>query len=68
MVWSLVLYPDDAKQNPEVYVAEFEGVFVVKGPRTASIQGRLDYIGLYHSGPKGERHFRMAVEARVGTA
>ena len=39
MVWSLALCPDDAKQDPVVYGAEFGLVFLVEGPRTASIQG-----------------------------
>ena len=36
MFGSLALCPDDAKQDPAVYGAEFG---VAKGPRTASIQG-----------------------------
>ena len=31
MVWSLALCPDDAKQNPVVYSAEFGVVFLAKG-------------------------------------
>ena len=38
MVWSLVLCPDDAKQDPVVYGAEFGVVFLAEGPRTASIK------------------------------
>ena len=38
VVWSLALCPDDAKQDPVVYGAEFGVVFLAKGPRTASIQ------------------------------
>ena len=38
MVWSLVLSPDGARQDPVVYGAEFGVVFLAKGPRTASIQ------------------------------
>ena len=38
MVWSLALYPDIAKQDPLVYGAGFEQVFLAKGPRTTSIQ------------------------------
>ena len=38
MVWFLALCPDDAKQDPVVYGAEFGVVFLAKGPRTASIQ------------------------------
>ena len=37
MVWSLALCPDDAKQDPMVYGAEFGVVFLAKGPCTASI-------------------------------
>ena len=50
MAWSLVLCPDDAKQDPMVYGAEFGLMFLAKGPRTAPIQEGLDYLGLYHSG------------------
>ena len=39
MVWSLTLCPDDAKQYPVVYGAEFGVVFLEEGPRTAFIQG-----------------------------
>ena len=38
MVCSLALCPDDTKQDSVVYGAEFDVVFLVKGPRTASIQ------------------------------
>ena len=62
MVWSLALRPDDAKQNPMVYGAEFGVVFLVEGPRTASIQEGLDCPGLDHSGLEGERSFRFVVE------
>ena len=37
MVWSLVLCPDDAKQDPVVYGAEFGVVFLAEGPRTYCI-------------------------------
>ena len=37
VVWSLALYPDDAKQDPVVYGAEFGAVCLAEGPRTASI-------------------------------
>ena len=47
MVWSLALCPDDAKQDPVVYGAEFGAVFLAEGPRTASIQEGLDCLGLY---------------------
>ena len=38
MVWSLALRPDDAKQDSVVYGTKFGVVFLVEGPRTASIQ------------------------------
>ena len=47
MVWSLALCPDDAKQDPVVYGAEFGVVFLAKGPRTASIQEGLDCLCFY---------------------
>ena len=62
MVWSLALRPDDAKQDPVVYGAEFGVVFLEKSPRTASIQKGLDCLGLYHSGLEGEHYFRLVVE------
>ena len=62
MVWSLALRPDDAKQDPVVYGAEFGVVFLTEGPRTASIQEGLDCLGLYHLGLEGERVFRLVVE------
>ena len=62
MVRSLALCPDDAKQDPVVYGAEFGVVFLAEGPRTASIQEGLDYLGLYHSGLEGECYFRLVVE------
>ena len=62
MVWSLALCPDDAKQDPVVYGAEFGVVFLAKGPHTASIQEHLDCLGLHHSGLEGERYFRLVVE------
>ena len=31
MIWSLALCPDDAKQDPVVYGAEFGVVFLAKG-------------------------------------
>ena len=57
MVWSLALCPDNAKQDPVVYV-----VFLAKDSRTASIQEGLDCLGFYHSGLGGERQFRLVVE------
>ena len=62
MASSLALCPDDAKQYPVMYGAEFGVVFLVEGPRTASIQEGLDCLGLYHSGLEGERDFRLVVE------
>ena len=35
---SCAVCPDDAKQDPVVYVAEFGVVFLAKAPRTTSIQ------------------------------
>ena len=37
-------------------------MLLAEGPRTASIQGDLDCLGLYHSGLEGERYFRLVVE------
>ena len=62
MVWSPAVCPDDAKQDPVVYGAEFGVVFLAEGPPTASIQEDLDYLDLYHSGLGGERYFRLVVE------
>ena len=62
MVWSLALCPDDAKQDPVVYGAEFGVVFLAEGPCTVSIHEGLDCLGLYHSGLEGERDFRLVVE------
>ena len=54
MVSSLALCPDDAKQDPVMYGAEFGVVFLAEGPHTASIQEDLDCLGLYHSDLEGE--------------
>ena len=62
MVWYLALCPDDAKQEPVVYGAEFGVVFLAEGPRTASIQEGLDCLGLYRSDLEGERYCRLVVE------
>ena len=62
MVWSLALRPDDAKQDPVMYSAEFGVVFLAKGSRTSSIQESLDCLGLYHSDLEGKRHFGLVVE------
>ena len=64
MVWSLALCPDDAKQDPVVYGAEFGVVFLAKGPHTSSIPKGLDCLGLYHWGLKRERYFRLVVHSR----
>ena len=47
MVWSLALCPDDAKQDPVVYGAEFGVVFLAEGPRTASIQGKASIASAF---------------------
>ena len=59
---SLALCPDDTKQDSVVYSAELSVVFLVKRPRTPSIQEGLDCLGLYHSGLEGERVFRLIIE------
>ena len=62
MVWSLALCPDDTRQDPVVYGAEFGVVFLAKGTRTVSIQEGLGCLGLYHSGLEGERDFLLVEE------
>ena len=62
MVWSLALCPDDAKQDPVVYGAEFGVVFLAEGPHAASIQESLKCLGLYYSDLEGERYFWLVVE------
>ena len=62
MVWSLVLCPDDTKQDPVVYSAEFAVVFLAEDPRTTSIREDFDCLGLYHSGLEGDRYFRLLVD------
>ena len=62
MVWPLALCPDDAKQDPVVYGAEFGVVFLAEGPRIVSKQEGLDCLGLYHSDLEGELYFRLVVE------
>ena len=62
MVWSLALCPDDAKQDPMVYGAEFGVVFLAEGPRTASIQDGFYCLGLYHSDLEHERYFWLVIE------
>ena len=61
MIWYFALRPDDAKQDPVVYRAEF-GVFLVESPCAACIQEGLDCLGRYHSVLEGERNFRLVVE------
>ena len=61
MVWSFVLCPDDAKQDPVVCGAKFGVVSLAEGPRSASLQNGLDCLSLYHSGLKGERYFRLVI-------
>ena len=62
MVWPLTLCPDDTKQDSVVYGAEFDIVFLAKGPRTSSMQEGLDCLRLNHSGLEGERDFWLVVE------
>ena len=62
MLWSLALCPDEAKQDPAVYVAGFGVVCLAEGPRTASIQEGPDCLGLQDSGLEGKRYFRLVVE------
>ena len=62
MVWSPALCPDDTKQDPVVYGAEFGVVVLPKDPRTASIQEGLHCLGLNYSGLEGKRDFRLVVE------
>ena len=42
MVWSLSLYPDDAKQDPVVYGVEFGVVFLAKCPLNMLYKFTLD--------------------------
>ena len=62
MLWSLALCPDDAKQDPVEYGAEFGVVYLAKGPPTASIQEGFDYLRLYHLDLEGEHYFRLVAE------
>ena len=62
MVWSLALCPDNAKQDPAVYGAEFGVVLLAKGSRAAHIQEGPVCLGPYDSGLEGERHFWLVVE------
>ena len=57
MVWSLALRPDDAKQDPVVYGAEFGVEFLAEGPRIASIQEGIMLLKMYTQscGRKGWR-------------
>ena len=49
MVQFLAQCPDDAKQDPVVYGAEFDVVLLAKGLRTAFIQEGLECLGFYRS-------------------
>ena len=62
MAWPLALCPDNAKQDPVVDGAEFGVVFLTEGPRTASTEGDLDCLGLYHSGLEEQSYFWLVVE------
>ena len=62
VVWSLALRPDDAKQDPAVYGAEFGVVFLAEGPRAASLREALGCLDLYHSGLERERDFLFVLE------
>ena len=64
MVWSLALCPDDAKQDPVVYGAEFGVLLLAEGPRTPSIQKGLDCLGLYHSGLEESATFGWSWSSR----
>ena len=44
MVWSLALCPDDAKQDPVVYGAEFGVMFLAEGLRTVFSRPLLLYF------------------------
>ena len=54
--------PDDVKQDPVMYGAEFGVVFLAKGLLTVSVQEGLYCLGPYHSGLEGERDFWLVVE------
>ena len=62
MILSLALCPDDTKQDSVVYSAEFDVVFLVEGPRAASIQEGLDCLGLYYWGLNVEHYFQLVAE------
>ena len=63
MVWSLALCPDDTKQDPVVYGAEFRVVFLAKGPRTTSILKRASVASDFIiRGLENKRDFRLVVE------
>ena len=62
VVWSLALRPDDAKQDQVVDGTKFGVVFLVEGPRTASIQKGFDCFGLYHPVLERERDIRLAAD------
>ena len=63
MVWSLALCPDDTKQDPVVYGAEFSVVFLAKGPQTTSILKRASVASDFViRGLVKLRDFRLVVE------
>ena len=63
MVWSLALCPDDTKQDPVVYGAEFSVVFLAKGPQTTFILKRASVVsGIFIRGLEKVRAFRLVVE------
>ena len=62
MVWCLALCPNDTKQDPMGYGAEFGVVFVTKGPRFASIKECFGFLGLNHFYREGRRYFRLVTE------
>ena len=51
-----------AKQDPVMYGAEFDVVFVANGSRTTSIHDALECLDLYRLGLEEERYFRLVVE------
>ena len=51
-----------AKQDPVMYGAKFDVVFVANGLRTASIHDGLDCLELYRLGLDGECYFWLVVE------
>ena len=62
MVWCLALCPNDTKQDPLGYGAEFGVVFATKCSRPASIKECFGFLGLNHSYREGVRYFRLVAE------